>query len=101
MLSVVRHPSPATTSPGHTTPHLQLYLNLSIFTFYTTAFRCKLQYTYAAMITATRRWFRRNRTKFAVGAGTLGLAYLAGQYAWSKWLEARQRMSEERIAKEK
>ncbi|KAI5259573.1 hypothetical protein E4T42_00099 [Aureobasidium subglaciale] len=42
----------------------------------------------------------RNRTRFAVGAGTLGLVYLAGQYAWSKWLEARQRMADERMSKE-
>ncbi|THW79391.1 hypothetical protein D6D19_01214 [Aureobasidium pullulans] len=52
------------------------------------------------MLEGTRRWFRRNRTRFAVGAGTLGLVYLAGQYAWSKWLEARQRMADERISKE-
>ncbi|GAB7347788.1 hypothetical protein MBLNU459_g5329t1 [Dothideomycetes sp. NU459] len=52
------------------------------------------------MLEGTRRWFRRNRTKFAIGAGTLGVVYLAGQYAWSKWLEARQRMAEDRIAKE-
>lgn len=53
------------------------------------------------MFAATRRWFRRNRTTLAIGAGTLGAVYLAGQYAWGKWLEAQQRMSEERIAKEK
>ncbi|KAI4715658.1 hypothetical protein E4T48_08157 [Aureobasidium sp. EXF-10727] len=52
------------------------------------------------MLEGTRRWFRRNRTRFAIGAGTLGLVYLAGQYAWSKWLEARQRMADERISKE-
>jgi len=53
------------------------------------------------MIEATRRWFRRNRTTLAIGAGAVGLAYLAGQYAWSKWLESRQRMAEERISREK
>lgn len=53
------------------------------------------------MFAATRRWFRRNRTSLAVGAGTIGAVYLAGQYAWGKWLEARQRMGEDRIAKEK
>ncbi|KAF1346529.1 Peroxin-3 [Delphinella strobiligena] len=52
------------------------------------------------MFAATRRWFRRNRTSLAVGAGTIGAVYLAGQYAWGKWLEARQRMGEDRIAKE-
>lgn len=53
------------------------------------------------MIQATRRWFRRNRTNFAIGAGVLGAGYLAGQYALGKISEARQRMSDERIAKEK
>ncbi|KXS99131.1 hypothetical protein AC579_2665 [Pseudocercospora musae] len=52
------------------------------------------------MIAATRRWFRRNRTNLLVGAGVLGAGYLAGQYVLSKIQEARQRMSEEKIAKE-
>ncbi|KAF2114761.1 Peroxin-3 [Lophiotrema nucula] len=52
------------------------------------------------MIASTRRWFRRNRTTFAVGAGVLGAGYLAGQYVLGKLSEARQRMSDERIAKE-
>ncbi|KAJ4302963.1 peroxin [Kalmusia sp. IMI 367209] len=52
------------------------------------------------MIQATRRWLRRNRTNFAIGAGVLGAGYLAGQYALGKLSEARQRMSDERIAKE-
>ncbi|KAF2028520.1 Peroxin-3 [Setomelanomma holmii] len=52
------------------------------------------------MIQGTRRWFRRNRTNFAIGAGVLGAGYLAGQYVLNKLTEARQRMSEERIAKE-
>ncbi|CAO2649229.1 Nn.00g066140.m01.CDS01 [Neocucurbitaria sp. VM-36] len=52
------------------------------------------------MIQSTRRWFRRNRTNFAIGAGVLGAGYLAGQYALGKLSEARQRMSDERIAKE-
>jgi peroxin-3 len=53
------------------------------------------------MITTTRRWLRRNRTNFAIGAGVLGAGYLAGQYVLGKIGEARQRMSDERIAKEK
>ncbi|KAH7378476.1 Peroxin-3 [Phaeosphaeria sp. MPI-PUGE-AT-0046c] len=52
------------------------------------------------MIQTTRRWFRRNRTNFAIGAGVLGAGYLAGQYVLGKLSEARQRMSEERISKE-
>ncbi|USW51401.1 Putative peroxin-3 [Septoria linicola] len=52
------------------------------------------------MIAATRRWFRRNRTNLVIGAGVLGAGYLAGQYVLSKIQEARQRMSEERVAKE-
>ena len=53
------------------------------------------------MIEATRRWFRRNRTNIAVGGALVGATYLAGQYAVGKIQEARQRMTEERIAKEK
>lgn len=52
------------------------------------------------MIASTRRWFRRNRTNFAIGAGVLGAGYLAGQYILGKVSEARQRMSDDRIAKE-
>ncbi|KAF2219709.1 Peroxin-3 [Elsinoe ampelina] len=52
------------------------------------------------MLERTRQWFWRNRTRFAVGAATVSGIYLAGQYAWGKWLEAQQRMGEERIAKE-
>ncbi|KAF2810993.1 Peroxin-3 [Mytilinidion resinicola] len=52
------------------------------------------------MIASSRRWLRRNRTNFAIGAGVLGAGYLAGQYVLAKVSEARQRMSEERIAKE-
>ncbi|KAI2487137.1 Peroxisomal membrane protein [Pyrenophora tritici-repentis] len=52
------------------------------------------------MIQGTRRWFRRNRTNFAIGAGVLGAGYLAGQYVLGKIGEARQRMSDDRIAKE-
>ncbi|KAF2731109.1 Peroxin-3 [Polyplosphaeria fusca] len=52
------------------------------------------------MIASTRRWIRRNRTNFAIGAGVLGAGYFAGQYVLGKLSEARQRMSDERIAKE-
>lgn len=53
------------------------------------------------MMQTTRRWFRRNRANFAIGAGVLGAGYVAGQYVLGKLGEARQRMSDERIAKEK
>lgn len=52
------------------------------------------------MIQGTRRWLKRNRTNFAIGAGVLGAGYLAGQYVLGKLGEARQRMSDDRIAKE-
>ncbi|KAF1812030.1 Peroxin-3-domain-containing protein [Eremomyces bilateralis CBS 781.70] len=52
------------------------------------------------MLGATRRWFKRNRANLAIGAGVLGAGYLAGQYVVSKLMEARQRMSDDRIAKE-
>ncbi|KAF2866489.1 Peroxin-3 [Massariosphaeria phaeospora] len=52
------------------------------------------------MISATRRWLRRNRTPLAVGAGVLGAGYVAGQYVLGKLSEARQRMSDERMTKD-
>ncbi len=53
------------------------------------------------MIDATRRWLRRNRTNFAIGFGILGVGYVATQYVLSKIKEAGERMSNDRIAKEK
>ena len=53
------------------------------------------------MISATRRWLRRNQTNFAIGVGVLGVGYVAGQYALSKITEARERMNSDRIAKDK
>ncbi|KAF2086840.1 Peroxin-3 [Saccharata proteae CBS 121410] len=52
------------------------------------------------MMQATRSWFKRNRTNFAVGFGLLGAGYLAGQYVLGKLSEARQRMGDDRIARE-
>jgi len=56
---------------------------------------------HGTMIEATRRWFRRNRTNLLIGAGVVGAGYLVGQYVLSKIQEARQRMGETRVAKEK
>ena len=53
------------------------------------------------MIEATRNWFRRNRTKFAIGLGVIGGSYLIAQYVLSKISEARERISSDRIAREK
>ena len=53
------------------------------------------------MISASRRWLRRNRTNFAIGFGVVGVGYVAGQYIISRVTEARQRMSDDRVAKEK
>ncbi|KAI0400867.1 Peroxin-3 family protein [Xylaria palmicola] len=52
------------------------------------------------MLSATRRWFRRNRTPIAIGVGVAGAGYLAAQYVLSKINDARERMSSDRIAKE-
>ncbi|KAI1659638.1 Peroxin-3 [Daldinia decipiens] len=52
------------------------------------------------MISATRRWLRRNRTPIAIGAGVVGAGYLATQYVLNKINDARERMSSDRIAKE-
>ena len=53
------------------------------------------------MLDSARGWFRRNRTTFAVGAGVLGAGYVAAQYVLGKLTETRQRMGDDRIAKEK
>ena len=53
------------------------------------------------MISATRRWLRRNRSTFAIGFGAVGIGYIAGQYVLSKITEVRERMASDRIAKEK
>jgi peroxin-3 len=53
------------------------------------------------MISATRRWLRRNRNGIAITAGVVGATYLAGQYIVSKISEARERSNLDRIAKEK
>ncbi|KAI4131166.1 MAG: hypothetical protein LQ338_001371 [Usnochroma carphineum] len=52
------------------------------------------------MVASTRQWLRRNRTNFAIGAGVVGAGYVAGQYVLSKIAETRQRMAEDRVAKE-
>jgi hypothetical protein len=58
--------------------------------------------TYAkVMISATRRWLRRNRTPFAIGFGVIGVGYVATQYVLGKISDARERMSSDRIAREK
>jgi hypothetical protein len=53
------------------------------------------------MFSATRRWFRRNRTPLAIGLGVVGAGYVVTQYVLAKVNDARERMSSDRIAKEK
>jgi len=53
------------------------------------------------MLGATRRWFRRNRAPIAIGVGIVGAGYVVTQYVLSKLNDARERMSSDRIAKEK
>jgi len=53
------------------------------------------------MIAATRGWFRRNRTPLTVGVGVIGAGYVVTQYVLGKISAARERMSSDRIAREK
>jgi hypothetical protein len=53
------------------------------------------------MFASTRRWLRRNRTPVAIGVGVIGAGYVATQYILSRLNDARERMSSDRIAKEK
>ncbi|KAK4196716.1 putative PEX3 peroxisomal biogenesis factor 3 [Triangularia verruculosa] len=52
------------------------------------------------MLAATKRWFRRNRTPLAIGAGVVGAGYVVTNYVLGKLQDARERMSSDRIAKE-
>ncbi|KAE9374570.1 Peroxin-3 [Stipitochalara longipes BDJ] len=52
------------------------------------------------MISATRRWLKRNRTPVAIGFGLIGAGYVATQYVLGKISDARERMSSDRIARE-
>jgi hypothetical protein len=53
------------------------------------------------MFAATRRWFQRNRTPIAIGLGVVGAGYIVTTYVLGKLRDARERMSSDRIAKEK
>lgn len=53
------------------------------------------------MLSSARRWLRNNRTPIAVGVGVVGAGYVVTQYVLSKLNDARERMSSDRIAKEK
>ena len=53
------------------------------------------------MLSATRRWLRKNRTGIAIGAAVVGGTYLVGQYVVGKLNESRERAQLDRIAKDK
>lgn len=53
------------------------------------------------MLVSARRWLRNNRTPLAIGVGVIGAGYVATQYVITKLNDARERMSSDRIAKEK
>ena len=53
------------------------------------------------MIEGAKRWLKRNRTTLTIGFGIIGVGYVAGQYVISKISEARERMTSDRIAKDK
>ena len=53
------------------------------------------------MITATRSWLRRNRTRLAIGAGVVGAGYLAAKYVMGRIEETKERLKADHTAKEK
>lgn len=53
------------------------------------------------MFSSARSWLRRNRAPIAIGVGVVGAGYAVTQYVLVKLNDARERMSSERIAKEK
>lgn len=52
------------------------------------------------MISGTRRFFRRYRSAFTVGAGVIGIGYLVTKYVLGKIAETREQYSSDRIARE-
>ncbi|PBP23873.1 Peroxin-3 family protein [Diplocarpon rosae] len=52
------------------------------------------------MISATRRWLKRNRTPFAIGFGVVGVSYVATKYLLGTLSESRKRTNSDRIARE-
>ncbi|CAG8952046.1 hypothetical protein HYFRA_00000782 [Hymenoscyphus fraxineus] len=52
------------------------------------------------MLSASRRWLRRNKTPLAVGIGVVGAGYVVTQYVLGKISDVRERMSSDRIARE-
>lgn len=53
------------------------------------------------MISATRRFFRRHRSALTIGAGVIGIGYIATKYVLGKIAETREQYSSDRIAREK
>lgn len=51
--------------------------------------------------TRIKNWVQRNRYPLAIGAGIVGATYFTAQYLLGKLNEARQGMSDDRIAKAK
>ena len=56
---------------------------------------------YKVMIASSRKWLRRYRTPMAIGLGVVGVGYVATKYVLIKITDARERMSSDRIAREK
>jgi Peroxin-3. len=53
------------------------------------------------MLAATRRWVKRYRVPIALSFGVVGAGYLVTNYVVNKLRDARERMTSDRIAKEK
>ena len=53
------------------------------------------------MIATAKQWLRRNRPRFVLGFGVVGLGYIAGKYTISKIIEARERFASDQRAREK
>ena len=53
------------------------------------------------MLSASRRWLQRYRAPLAVGVGIVSATYVAAQYVVGRMEEARERLTSERLAKDK
>ncbi|KAG6212298.1 hypothetical protein E4U35_007725 [Claviceps purpurea] len=85
---------------GSTVPHLASPAKLGPGASPARSFRTSPLLACRIMFSSARRWLRNNRTSIACGVGIIGAGYIAAQYVLNKIVDARERMSSDRIAQE-
>ncbi|KAG6068123.1 hypothetical protein E4U32_001805 [Claviceps aff. humidiphila group G2b] len=85
---------------GSIVPHLASPAKLGPGASEARSFRQSPPQACRIMFSSARRWLRNNRTSIACGVGIIGTGYIAAQYVLNKIVDARERMSSDRIAQE-